>query len=200
MAPSIPRLASRLCLGRREISVTTLRVSPCRRTRKAAFAAHENARSAAFTNKKDRMGCKVETNRWRWRPPRRGGPTKLRGNGFRCSGGVPPPRNGERRYDRSGSLLPRQSLDRRHGDVPQCESEASTRLRFDCAMTQLPRTEGCAAPAASASPVLRAGCGPRCNPGCKSCYHSAAQFDIISAWNSSPESCWSCRVAEAIRR
>ncbi len=50
LAPSIPRPASRRCLGRREISVATLRVSSCRRTRKAAFAAHENARFAGFTN------------------------------------------------------------------------------------------------------------------------------------------------------
>jgi hypothetical protein len=46
LAPSIPRPASRLCLGRREISVATLRVSSCRRTRKAAFAAHETSRKA----------------------------------------------------------------------------------------------------------------------------------------------------------
>ena len=38
---SIVRSASRHCLDSREISAAPLRVSPCRRTRKAAFAAHE---------------------------------------------------------------------------------------------------------------------------------------------------------------
>ena len=45
LAPSIPRSASRLRLDRREISGATLRVPPCRRTRKAAFAAHETSRT-----------------------------------------------------------------------------------------------------------------------------------------------------------
>ena len=38
-------------VGRRKASASTLRVSPCRRTRKTAFAVHENARFAGFTKR-----------------------------------------------------------------------------------------------------------------------------------------------------
>ena len=66
LASSIPRSASRRCLDSREISGAPLRVSPCRRTRKAAFAAHETSRKVQHGLLVDFVDCAADGVAFIW--------------------------------------------------------------------------------------------------------------------------------------